>query len=150
MTRILIFLFSTLFVTALTVQAEDLRRPIGLVKTATGEASVLRDGRLAAAQPGYQLLQGDVLVTGPQGTMGVILRDDTILSLGSSTETRLEQFAFEPAEHKLGMVIRVAKGLIGYLSGRISKLAPGSVRLETPVATLGVRGTYLYARIVPR
>jgi hypothetical protein len=149
MTRILVLLFCTLLATALTVQAEDLRRPIGLVKTTTGEASILRDGRLAAAQPGYPLLQGDVLLTGPKGTMGVILRDDTILSLGSSTETRLEQFAFEPAEHKLGMVVRVAKGLIGYLSGRISKLAPGSVRLETPVATLGVRGTYLYARIVP-
>ncbi len=149
MTRILVLLFCTLLATALTVQAEDLRRPIGLVKSTTGEASILRDGRQVAAQPGYPLLQGDVLLTGPKGTMGVILRDDTILSLGSSTETRLEQFAFEPAEHKLGMVVRVAKGLIGYLSGRISKLAPGSVRLETPVATLGVRGTYLYARIVP-
>ena len=81
--------------------------------------------------------------------MGVILRDDTILSLGPSTETRIEQFAFESAGQKPGMVLRVARGVIGYLSGRIAKLAPGSVRLETPVATLGVRGTYLVARVVP-
>jgi hypothetical protein len=149
MMRILVLALCALLTTAFSVKAEDLRRPIGLVKTATGDTSIMRDSRLIAAQPGCSLLQGDVLLTGAKGTMGVILRDDTILSMGSSTEVRLEQFAFEPAEHKLGMVVRVAKGIIGYLSGRISKLAPGSVRLETPVATLGVRGTYLFARIVP-
>lgn len=149
MMRILIFVICALLATALSVQAEDLRRSIGLVKTTTGDASILRDGRLIVAQPGFSLREGDVLQTGAKGTMGVILRDDTILSMGSSTEARLEQFSFEPAEHKLGMIVRVAKGIIGYLSGRISKLAPGSVRLETPVATLGVRGTYLFARIVP-
>ena len=149
MKLILVLMFFTLLATAFTAQAEDLRRPIGLVKTTTGDASIIREGRAIAAQPGYTLLQGDVLLTGAKGTIGVILRDDTILSMGSSTETRLEQFAFEPAEHKLGMVLRVAKGIIGYLSGKISKLSPGSVRIETPVATLGVRGTYLFARIVP-
>jgi len=147
--RILVLVLSTLLATAFSVKAEDLIRPIGHVKIATGDASIQRDGRLIAAQPGYPLLQGDLLVTGAKGTMGVILRDDTILSMGSSTETRLEKFSYEPAEHKLGMVVRVTKGIIGYLSGRISKLAPGAVRLETPVATLGVRGTYLLARIVP-
>ena len=147
--RILVLVLCALLATAFSVQAENPRRSIGLVKTVTGDASIQRDGRLIAAQPGNSLLEGDVLLTGAKGTMGVILRDDTILSLGSSTETRLEQFTFEPAEHKLGMVVRVAKGIIGYLSGKISKLSPGSVRLETPVATLGVRGTYLLARIVP-
>jgi hypothetical protein len=128
--------------------AQD-NRPIGLVKTASGEVYILREGRRMAALPGHQLILGDVLSTGATGALGVILRDDTLLSLGPSTETRIEQFAFEPAEQKLGMVLRVTRGLIGYLSGRISKLAPGSVRIETPVATLGVRGTHLIARIVP-
>ena len=47
------------------------------------------------------------------------------------------------------MVIRVSQGIISYISGMISKLAPGSVRIETPVATLGIRGTSLLARIAP-
>jgi hypothetical protein len=135
--------------TSFAVEAEEVSRHIGLVKTVTGDAFIQRNGRVMAAHPGDQLVQGDVLHTGATGTMGVILFDDTILSLGSSTETRIEQFAFEPAEHKLGMLLRVARGVIGYVSGRISKLAPGSVRIETPVATLGVRGTYIFARIVP-
>jgi len=149
MMRMLILMFFALLATATVVTAEDERRPIGVVKTATGDATIQREGLRIAAQPGYPLLRGDVLSTGATGAMGVMLRDDTILSLGPSTETSIEQFVFEPAEQKLGMVVRVARGFIGYLSGRISKLAPGAVRLETPVATLGVRGTYLAVRIVP-
>jgi hypothetical protein len=146
--RIPVLLLCALLV-ATAVMADDESRPIGLVKTATGDAAIVRDGRRIAAQPGYQLVRGDVLTTGATGAMGVILRDDTILSLGPSTETRIEQFVFETAGQKPGMVVRVARGVIGYLSGRIAKLASGAVRLETPVATLGVRGTYLVARIVP-
>jgi hypothetical protein len=147
--RIFVLVLCVLLATVFTVKAEDVSRPIGLVKTVTGDAFIQRNGRNIATKPGSPLLQGDVLVTGAKSTMGVILSDDTILSMGSSTETRLEQFAFEPVEHKMGMVVRVVKGVIGYLSGRISKMAPGTVRIETPVATLGVRGTYLFARIVP-
>jgi hypothetical protein len=95
------------------------------------------------------LVRGDVLTTGSNGAMGVVLRDDTILSLGPSSQTSIERFAFDPAEGKLGMVLRVSRGVIEYLSGRISKLSPGSVHIETPVATLGIRGTHLVARIEP-
>jgi len=146
--RITVLIICALLASA-TISAAENDRPIGLVKTASGDVFILRDGRRVPALPGHQLVLGDVLSTGATGALGVILQDDTTLSLGPSTETRIEQFAFEPAEHKLGMVLRVTRGLIAYISGRISKLAPGSVRIETPVATLGVRGTHLVARIVP-
>jgi hypothetical protein len=148
MMRILILILCTLLASA-TIAASQDDRPIGLVKTASGDVSILRNGRSMAALPGTGLALGDVLSTGTTGALGIILRDDTVISLGPSTETGIEQFAFEPAEHNLGMVLRVTRGLIEYLSGRISKLAPGSVRIETPVATLGIRGTHLIARIVP-
>ena len=107
----------------------------------------MREEKSLAAQPGLLLLQGDVLRTGSPGTLGVILRDDTTLSLGSQSEVRLVEFVFEPAEGKLGMVLRVSRGAISYVSGRIAKLAPEAARIETPVATLGIRGTRLAARI---
>jgi hypothetical protein len=146
--RITVLIICALMTSATISAAQD-DRPIGLVKTASGDVFILRDGRRMTALPGSGLVVGDVLSTGATGALGVILRDDTVLSLGPSTETHIEQFAFDPAEKKLGMVLRVTRGLIEYLSGRISKLAPGSVRIETPVATLGVRGTHLVARIVP-
>ena len=146
--RILVLLICALMSSAVIASAQE-DRPIGMVKTASGEVFILRDGQRMAALPGHQLVLGDTISTGATGALGVILRDDTVISLGPLTETRIEQFAFEPGEQKLGMVLRVTRGLIEYLSGRISKLSPGSVRIETPVATLGIRGTRLIARIVP-
>jgi hypothetical protein len=146
--RILLLILCALLASVSLAAAQD-ERPIGLVKTASGEASILRDGKRLAALPGSALRLGDQLNTGPGGALGVILRDDTVLSLGPSSQTRIEQFVFEPAQGQFGMVLRVTRGLIEYLSGKISKLAPGAVRIETPVATLGIRGTHLLARIEP-
>lgn len=146
--RILILISYVLLASATIATAQN-DRPVGLVKTASGDAFILRDGQRLAALPGTGLILGDVLSTGSTGTVGVILQDDTVLSLGPSSDTRIEQFAFEPEEKKLGMVLRVTQGVISYVSGRISKLSPGSVRIETPVATLGIRGTRFVARIVP-
>jgi hypothetical protein len=149
--RITILVFCALLLSVMSVTfalAAD-ARPIGLVKTVSGEAFILRDGRRLAAHPGLDLMLGDQLSTGKTGALGVILRDDTVISLGPATQTSLEQFAFEPAQGNLALVLRVSRGLIEYLSGKISKLAPGSVRIETPVATLGIRGTHLLARIEP-
>src|SRR5689334_3546799 len=97
MTRKLFLVLWTLLIGSTSVQAESNSGPIGLVKVASGDAAILREGRRIAAQPGIQLVQGDVLSTGAKGSMGVILRDDTLLSLGASTETHLERFAFQPA-----------------------------------------------------
>jgi hypothetical protein len=144
---ILLLLFFVL--TGATIGAAQEDRPIGLVKSASGEASILRDGQRITALPGSPLRLGDVLVTGSNGALGVILRDDTVLSLGPSSRTGIERFVYEPAQGHLGMVLRVSRGVIEYLSGKISKLAPGSVHIETPVATLGIRGTHLLARIEP-
>jgi len=146
--RIFIFIICALL-TNNAIAAEQGERPIGLVKTANGAAFILRNGQRMPALPGSGLVLGDVLSTGANGSLGVILRDDTILSIGPSSESRIDQFAFDPAEQKLGMVLRVTRGFIAYISGKIAKLSPGSVRIETPVATLGIRGTHLVARIVP-
>lgn len=121
--------------------------PIGLVKTVTGDATIVRAGSAVAAAPGTALYQGDVLRTGSPGTLGVILRDDTALSLGAGSEIQLAEFAFEPAQARLGLVLRFTRGVLGFVSGKIAKLAPDAARVETPVATLGIRGTRLAARI---
>ena len=139
------FTLCTLLAMAGLAHAEP--KAIGIVKTVTGDATILREGGRLAAQSGLPVLPGDVLRTGSPGTLGVILRDDTALSLGSESEVHLAEFVFEPAEGRLGMVLRVSRGVVSYLSGKIAKLAPEAARVETPVATLGIRGTRLAARI---
>jgi hypothetical protein len=79
--------------------------------------------------------------------LGITLKDDTRLSLGPSSEVRLDRFLFVPAEGRLGLVLNVVRGVMAYVSGRIAKLAPDSIRLGTPAAVVGVRGTTLALRV---
>jgi hypothetical protein len=47
-------------------------------------------------------------------------------------------------------VLNFIRGMAVYVSGKIAKLAPDSIRLETPGAIVGVRGTTVAVQVVPR
>ena len=57
---------------------------------------------------------------------------------------------FAPADGQMGLVLKVVRGVMAYVSGRIAKLAPDSIRLETPAAVVGVRGTTLAIHVVAK
>jgi hypothetical protein len=118
----------------------------GRVKVASGAAFVVREGRAIAAAPGQVVFQADVLRTGSDGRLGVTLNDDTRVSLGPTTEVRIDRFAYGSADGGLGLALKFVRGVAAYVSGRIAKLSPDSVRLETPAAIVGVRGTTLAIR----
>jgi hypothetical protein len=123
------------------------RSPAGHVKTASGSAFIVRDNATVPAKPGALLFESDALRTGADGSVGVTLQDDTRLSLGPSSEVRLERYVFKPAEGGFAMVLKFARGAAAYVSGRMAKLAPDAIRLETPAAIVGVRGTTVAIRV---
>ena len=122
---------------------------VGRIKVVTGSAFIVRAGALVPAQAGQAVFQADGLRTGAGGRVGITLRDDTRLSLGPNSEVRLDRFAYAPAESQVGLVLRIVRGVVAYVSGRIAKLSPDSIRLETPGAIVGVRGTTLAVRVLP-
>lgn len=125
-------------------------RPVaGRIKVSTGSAFVVRDGAQVPAQVGQVVFEADGLRTGADGTVGVTLNDETRLSLGPNSELKLERFTYAPADRGFGLVLRFIRGAATYVSGRIAKLAPDSIRLETPAAIIGVRGTTLAISVLP-
>ena len=119
----------------------------GLVKVTSGSAVVVRDGVERPAQIGLPVFASDHLKTGADGRLGLTLKDDTRVSLGPNSELRLDHFEFAPADGRYGLVLKFVRGVAAYVSGRIAKLSPDSVRLETPAAIVGVRGTTLGIRV---
>jgi hypothetical protein len=119
----------------------------GQIKVASGSVFVVRNGTTLAAQPGQPVFQADTLRTGADGQVGVTLKDDTRVSLGPSSELRLDRFVYAPAQGRLALVLNMVRGVAAYVSGRIAKLSPDAVRLETPAAIVGVRGTTLALRV---
>ena len=122
----------------------------GRIKLASGQVFVVRGGTSEPAKVGQEVYESDSLRTGSDGRLGVTLIDDTRVSLGPSSEVRVNRFVYAPAEGRLGLVLGVVRGVMAYVSGRIAKLAPDSIRLETPAAVMGVRGTTLAVRVTPQ
>lgn len=118
----------------------------GRIKTATGAVRVVHARSEFAAQPGQTVYQGDLIRTGRDGRIGLTLNDDTRLSLGPDSELQLDRFSYAPADGQLALAIKLIRGVAAYVSGRIAKLAPDAIRIETPTAILGVRGTTLAIR----
>jgi len=141
--------FGALVVVAATspVFAQQPQAAAGRIKVASGSAFIVRAGALLPAQAGAMVFEADGLKTGADGRLGITLKDDTRVSLGPGSEVRLDRFLFVPAEGRLGLVLNVVRGVMAYVSGRIAKLAPDSIRLETPAAVVGVRGTTIALRV---
>jgi hypothetical protein len=121
---------------------------IGIVRNSAGEAAITHEGHVLPASEGTKLFAGDTLSTGSDGSLGVILRDDSTLSLGPGSSFVIQKFLFSPAEEKFGLLVRITQGTMAYLSGLIGKLSPESVRFETPTASIGIRGTHFAVKVL--
>lgn len=119
----------------------------GRIKVLSGSVTVIRGGTAAPATAGQVLFEADALRTGADGRVGITLNDDTRVSLGPGSEARLAQFVYAPADGRVGLVLNIVRGFIAYVSGRIAKLSPDAVKLETPNAIVGVRGTTIALRV---
>ena len=140
-------LLAVLCLAATSVMAQD--KVIGFIKTVDANASVVLEGQAVAAQPGMALELGQVLKTGKPGSMGVMLKDNTSLSLGSDSELILDQYLYAPDSGELKLALNFIKGSLHYVSGVIAKLKPDAVSIKTPVSTIGVRGTQFVAKVEP-
>ncbi len=120
---------------------------VGTVKTMTGTTMVERQGELLGLTVGMSVYADDRLITKANSSLGLILKDDTTLTLGPESEMQVREFIFEPKENRFSMVLKMLKGSFLYMSGVIGKLAPESIKLETPDSTIAVRGTRLLIKV---
>jgi hypothetical protein len=121
----------------------------GQIKVVSGAAFIIRGNTVLPATIGQRVFEADKVRTGSDGRLGITLKDDTRFSLGPNSEVHLNRFAYAPAEGRIGLALNVVRGMAAYVSGRIAKLSPDAVKLETPGAIVGVRGTTLALSVSP-
>lgn len=122
---------------------------IGYVKTVKGEAFVDSGGQAIKAVEGTPLKVSDAIRTGASGSVGITLKDNTVMSFGPSTRFTLEEYLFAPAKGDLKLGGRLASGSLHYVSGLIAKARPEAVAVRTPTGTIGVRGTRFVVVVAP-
>lgn len=140
----LLFLVLSVITMARTAVAEN---AAGFVKTLEGDAVVIRQGRSIAVFPGCGIDTGDIVQTGAKSALGIVFTDDTRVSLGPETQITVDHYLFDPHKKQLGLITRLIKGTLSFISGQITKLSPESARIVVPSATIGVRGTHVLVSV---
>jgi hypothetical protein len=124
--------------------------PAGSVKSVSGQAAVIRAGASPVAlKPGDRVFEKDVLTTGKNASMGLVLRDNTTLGMGPDSRLVVERFLFAPATGSLAQVLKLTRGSLATVSGEIVKLNPEVARVDTPLYTIGIRGTHFLLHMEP-
>lgn len=126
---------------ALSTPARAADLAAGMVKNTKGSARIERGGTFLALAAGLPVLGSDRIHTGADGSAGIALRDDTLLSVGPNSVVALDKFVFDDVTHEGEMSATVKRGTLGVISGKLARKAPTAVKFITPSAVLGVRGT---------
>ena len=116
---------------------------IGINSAVKGDVSVLTEGQLAAAEAVVQdpIHIGDEINSKHLSSLQVLLKDQTVFTVGPDCLLTIDKYVYDPSTKKNKMAASVAKGMFRFMSGNISKSGAGAVSIDTPVASMGVRGT---------
>ncbi len=114
---------------------------IGQIKVSKGEVTIERAGGVLPGAVGTRLQTSDTIKTGADGSVGITMDDDSLLSAGPNSALSLDRYAFDPTTNQGRFDAALNKGTLAVISGRIAKQAPDAMTVRTPTAILGVRGT---------
>lgn len=119
--------------------------PAGRLAASHGRIAVRRAGAARALSDGDPVFQGDVVITGALARARIDLRDETTFSLGENAEFAIDAFVFEPNQSQGAAGFSLLKGAFRMVTGLAAKAGGPDGRtpfvVQTPVATIGVRGT---------
>lgn len=132
---------------ALAGMATPVLANIGRVKLVSGIATIERGGQKIAATSGLILQKGDTIVTGKNGRIGVTFNDNTRFAAGPNSRVNVSEYAFDDTTHKGQFLTRVDRGSLAIVSGQIAKSNRDAMRVKTPTALLGVRGTRFVVQV---
>src|SRR5437762_6849952 len=114
---------------------------IGQIKISNVSVTVERATQSLPGAVGMRLQTSDVITTGADGSVGITMSDDSLLSAGPNSALSLDRFAFDSTTQRGQFDASLRKGSVSVISGRIAKQSPDAMTLHTPSAILGIRGT---------
>lgn len=121
---------------------------IGKIKTLSGQVTIERAGKSAPATLGASVYQTDTIVTGKDGSIGLLFDDDSRLSAGPNSTLALDKFSFDPVSHDGNFDVSMKKGTLSVISGKLTQKTPGALKVKTPAAILAVRGTEFSVKVI--
>ena len=121
------------------------QEPVGSVVAVRGKVVAINvQGESRSLSIKSPLFLNDTVNTGKRGRLQVLFRDTSIVSLGADSIVKISEYAWDPDTDKAAITTEVKEGVFRVMGGLISKKAPARFKTETPMATIGIRGS-MYA-----
>ena len=114
---------------------------IGNIVSLENDVIVIRDGVTISLTEGDEILQQDEIVTTEGSVVTIQFTDESIFSMSDSGSMIIDEMIYDPAEQMGSMTLEIGHGVATFVSGMIAKSDPNAMLIETPVATIGIRGT---------
>ncbi len=108
--------------------------------------TIQRDKSTITASKGTGVEMNDAIKTA-QGKVGITFEDDTKVQVNENSKLVIDDFVYDPKSKSGKLGAKVALGTVRYASGQIAKNSPQNVALNTPSATVAVRGTDFTATV---
>ena len=120
---------------------------IGLVKVAKGSVQIQRGAAKLPATVGTALQSSDVVLTGADGSAGITFTDNSLVSVGPNSVFAIDKYSFDSTTHAGEFEGSLKKGRLAAISGKMVKQSPESMKIRTPSAIMGVRGTEFLVQV---
>jgi hypothetical protein len=133
---------------AQTPAPDALETPIGKIISATGEATLehvavvvllTSTARTVRAQTGDHVYRGDVIQTGRDGRLDITFADGTTFNISSNARMVLDEFVYDPNGQSNSTLFSLTRGTFNFVAGKVAHT--GNMKVDTPVGTMGIRGT---------
>jgi autotransporter-associated beta strand protein len=117
----------------------DAHKIIGHVSKLVGTATAIRNGVSIILNNGDNVEKGDVVASGSDSTLGITFIDGTVFGLSSNARMVLNEMVYDPNGSNNSSLLSLVAGTITFVAGETAK--HGDMKVDTPVATMGIRGT---------
>lgn len=113
--------------------------PIGNVVALTGTATVIRSKDSLSLKLKDDIFLNDVLATSANSTLGVTFNDATTFNLTANAKITVDNYVYEDGGKKNSALFDIANGTVAFVAASVA--STGDMKISTPSATLGIRGT---------
>ena len=132
---------------ALAVSGPALAADVGLIKVAKGNVQIERAGAKMDAKVGSPVQPSDVILTGADGSAGITFTDNSLVSVGPNSVFAIDKYSFDSTTNAGEFQGNLKKGRLAAISGKMVKQSPESMKIRTPSAIMGVRGTEFVVQV---
>jgi len=120
---------------------------VGEIKILKGAAHLERGKERLPLRVGMPVQETDKVLTGDDGTVGITFADNSLLSVGPNSVFAIDRYVFDSTTHAGQFDSTLSKGTLAVISGKMVKQSPDAMRVRTPSAIMGVRGTEFIVRV---